>query len=671
MKAYVADFETTVPKPRKVEMDEDGEAVFENPEFDVSTRVWAWGVCEIGNVENFVYGTTIEGFMDWCKEENKQIYFHNLKFDGEFIIYHMLKNMRYCYSPTKPSKSFNTIISNTGQFYNIEVIFERKNKKYKKVEIFDSLKKLPFSVEKIGKDFGLAFEKVEVGEDFYTRFRPADHELTEEEITYLKGDVQTVAAALGIQFEQDMTHMTVGSDALNGFKKILGKGDKKLGRKLFERDFPILPINIDTDIRQAYRGGYVYVKEDCAGEDIGWGKVFDVNSLYPWAMRTCLLPYGMPLAFTGPYVQDDQYPIYIQRIKCTFRLKKDHLPMIQLKNNSRFIQTEYLKTSMDKLGNDEVEIVLTSVDLALFFEHYDVTVLEWGKGWKFKCATGMFDEYIDYWMHVKETSKGAIRALAKLMLNSLYGKFAKNPNVDMKMPYLNDEGAISYQLLEQDLSDPVYTAMGAFITAYAREKTIRTAQSIYDRFIYADTDSLHIIGDDVPDIEVHPTHLGAWKHEGDFTRARFLRAKTYIEEMDGVLHVTCAGMPENVKKLVTWENFQPGLSLEGKLMPFHVPGGIVLQPINFTLAGAAAEPDLFTLQKKWLKAFDIDVIKEGVHQHGYIQTIQKGQRYYGEYHEFSRSVKSKYFRKSGLPIDVFADLTGLDLNDLLEKLRGA
>jgi hypothetical protein len=649
MKSYVADFETTVEKD--------------------NTRVWAWGVCEIGNVENFIFGTTIDSFMDWCKDENKEIYFHNLKFDGEFIIYHLLKNMRYCYSPTKPSKSFNTIISSTGQFYNIEIIFERKNKKYKKVSIFDSYKKLPFTVEKIGKDFGLQFEKVKVAEDFYTRFRPIDHELTDEEITYLKGDVQTVAAALGIQFEQDMTRMTIGSDALNGFKKIMGKGDKKLGRKLFERDFPILPLNIDADIRQAYRGGYVYVKEEWAGKDIKMGKVFDVNSLYPWAMRTCLLPYGMPIAFTGPYVQDDLYPIYIQRIKCTFRLKKDHLPMIQLKNNSRFIQTEYLKTSVDQMGNDEVELVLTSVDMKLFFEHYDVNVIEWGKGWKFKCATGIFDEYIDFWMHVKETSTGAIRALAKLMLNSLYGKFAKNPDVTSKYPYLNEDGAVSYKLHQQEIDEPVYTAMGAFITAYAREKTIRTAQSIYDRFIYADTDSLHIMGDETPDIEVHKSHLGAWKHEGDFTRARFLRAKTYIEEMDGELHVTCAGMPDNVKKLVTWENFQPGLSLEGKLMPFHVPGGIVLHPINFTLAGAPDEPDYHKIFDRWVESIDGDPIKETVKLHGYIQSILKNERYFAEYQEFSRTVKAKYFRKRGLPIDVFADLAGLEINVLLEKLK--
>jgi hypothetical protein len=563
MKQYVADFETTVEKD--------------------NTRVWAWGFSEVGNVENFECGTNMLSFMAWCRKENKEIYFHNLKFDGEFIIYWLLTN-GFEWSQEKRDNTFNTIISSQGAFYQIEVIFEKRNKKYKKVVFLDSYKKLPFSVDKIGKDFGLGYTKIEVEEDFYTRHRPLDHQLTDTEIEYLKGDVQTIASALGIQFEQELNKMTIGSDALFNFKKSLGKGDKKTGQKQFERDFPILPLPVDGDIRQAYRGGYTFVKEVLAGKDIEEGKVFDVNSLYPWAMRYKLLPYGMPVYYLGEYEHDEFYPLYIQRLRCSFRLKEGYLPMIQIKHGGRFVGTEYLKTSKDKLGNDEVELVLTSVDLELFFEHYDVDVIEWKSGWKFKACEGLFNEYIDYWMKVKETSTGSIKAIAKLMLNSLYGKFAKNPDVTGKYPYLNEEGSVSYSMLDEDLSDPVYTAMGCFITAWARDKTIRTAQSVYDRFIYADTDSIHLLNSDPVTIDVHPSKLGAWKHEGDFTRARFIRAKTYIEEIDGELHVTCAGMPSNVKKEVTWDNFHVGLTLDGKLMPMHVPGGIVLQPIQFTIS---------------------------------------------------------------------------------------
>lgn len=64
-----------------------------------------------------------------------------------------------------------------------------------------------------------------------------------------------------------------------------------------------------------------------------------------------------------------------------------------------------------------------------------------------------------------------------------------------------------------------------------------------------------------------------------------------------------------------------------------------------------------------------DPIQEGVLEHGFIQSIQTNERHYAEYQAMSRSVKQKYFRRDGLPVDVFADLIGMDINELLEKLE--
>jgi hypothetical protein len=68
------------------------------------------------------------------------------------------------------------------------------------------------------------------------------------------------------------------------------------------------------------------------------------------------------------------------------------------------------------------------------------------------------------------------------MLNSLYGKFCSPLwMLQGKVPYLKEDGALAFQLGEDESKDPVYTAMGVFITSYARDYTIRTAQSVYDR----------------------------------------------------------------------------------------------------------------------------------------------------------------------------------------------
>ena len=90
--------------------------------------------------------------------------------------------------------------------------------------------------------------------------------------------------------------------------------------------------------------------------------------------------------------------------------------------------------------------------------------------------------------------------------------------------------------------------------------------------------SYFLIGTDIPDnLDISPTKLGAWKHESTFTRARFLKQKTYAEESDGKLTVTCAGMPYACHEHVTWENFHIGSVYDGKLKQKRVRGGVILE----------------------------------------------------------------------------------------------
>lgn len=133
------------------------------------------------------------------------------------------------------------------------------------------------------------------------------------------------------------------------------------------------------------------------------------------------MPIGEPIFYEGKYEYDKIYPLYIQMISCSFKIKKNKIPTIQIKNNrSIFKQNEYIETTNDEI----VCLVLTSVDLKLFLEHYDVFDLEYISGWKFKSMQGIFREYIEKWIEVKNqgtiTGNKGKRTLAKLMLNSLY-----------------------------------------------------------------------------------------------------------------------------------------------------------------------------------------------------------------------------------------------------------
>lgn len=542
---YTADFETTT---------------------DINDcRVWAWGICSIDTYD-FIYGNTIESFIEELKRYDKAtFYFHNLKFDAEFIIYYLLTH-GFTWTPGRKlkTKEFKTLISDMGQFYSMEVKLEENCK----IEFIDSLKILPFSVDSVAQAFKLPISKLKIN---YGKYREIGHELTEKEVEYLKHDCKIMAMALNHTFEQGDHKITAGANALHAYKSYVDN---------WKEMFPILSTSTHNDILCAYKGGFTYLHK--AG-DYKEGIVLDVNSLYPWAMRYNPFPYGKPIYFNGKYQNNPEYPLYIQQISCQFELKEGYIPTIQLKNNLSFMPVEYLKSS-----NDEIVIMtMTNIDLEIFMEHYDTYNLEYLQGYMFKAMEGMFNEYIDYYMSIKANSTGGIRTLAKLKMNSLYGKFATGLDVTGKHPEINEEtGAVKYVINEKETREPIYLPVGVFTTAYARRKTITSAQKVYDRFIYADTDSLHLIGHEIPEgLEIHESKLGAWKIESKFKKARYIKPKTYFEiASQGYKTILkCCGMPDNVKKSVNWNNFKVGFKSNKKLMPKHVPGGVVLVPSLFEI----------------------------------------------------------------------------------------
>lgn len=410
----------------------------------------------------------------------------------------------------------------------------------------------------------------------YNKEREKGYILTNEEREYIKNDVLIVAKALKTLFDDKLTKMTIGSNALSDFKEIITKSK-------FKHYFPPLDKTTDNDLRKSYKGGFTYLNPIYKEKDVGKGVVLDVNSLYPSVMYEKLLPFGEPVFFSGKYKEDKVYPLYIQMITCSFTIKKNKIPTIQIKNNKSFFRAnEYLENS----NNEIVCLVLTNIDLKLFLEQYNVEDLEYISGWKFKAIQGIFKNYIDKW--IKRKNQGTLeknlglRTRAKLMLNSLYGKFATSLEVQSKIPYIGEDEIIHYTLSEKEDKEGIYIPIGSFITSYAREKTIRTSQAIKDYsinkygkdlYIYSDTDSIHTllsIEELKQFCEIDDIKLGAWKHESNFTKARFIRQKCYIEEIDDLIQITCAGMPKQCYKYVNWNNFRTGFSCGGKLTFKHV-----------------------------------------------------------------------------------------------------
>lgn len=590
---------------------------FETTTDENDCRVWAYALCNVENPSEFIYGNSIDEFFEICQNylHNYKIWFHNLKFDSAYLLSYLLTH-DYTWiedKKDKADKTFTTLISDMGQIYSIVVYFKVDKKRHtNKVEFFDSLKLFPnFSVEKIAQAFDLPIRKLKLD---YNKYRPVGHELTEEEVDYIRNDVEIVARALNEMFSRGLTKMTIASNAIKNFR------DNFHG---FRKHYPLLSLDVDKDIRASYRGGFTYVNDKWKGKEVGKGIVLDVNSLYPSCQHSpYVLPEGQPCFFEGKYERDPLYPLYVQSLTCKFNIKPNKIPSIQIKNNLSFIPNEYVKSS----NEEYVTLTLTNPDLELFFEQYDVEVITYNGGWKFMSSIGNFDPYIDHWMEQKikagKEGNAPLKSISKLMLNSCYGKLGCSGEGRKKMPYL-DHGVLKFALLPKEERETLSVATASFITSYGRNRTIRTSQAIRDytlkkygedRYYYSDTDSCHagLTDEDLEElkdvIKVDDFQIGCWKKEGSFARAVFIRQKCYIEEIDGKVEVTVAGMPKYLAPLINFDNFKRGFTTEGmsiddmvkeakkngaseeeiekihhKLTYKYVKGGVILADTDFTI----------------------------------------------------------------------------------------
>ena len=153
-------------------------------------RVWLWGYVTLDNV--FTYGTGIDSFIDHVSTVKQTCYFHNLKFDGSFILDYLLNNGYEHTDERFPERGeFSTIIDSMGKFYQISVCFDNGTR----VNFLDSLKKLPMTVRQIAETYQLDEGK---GDIDYELTRPIGYSPTDAEVDYVRRDVTIVAQALSL-----------------------------------------------------------------------------------------------------------------------------------------------------------------------------------------------------------------------------------------------------------------------------------------------------------------------------------------------------------------------------------------------------------------------------------------------------------------------------------------
>lgn len=643
----MCDFETTVYKNQ------------------VNTEVWASACVELFTEEVKIFHSIGEQF-EYFKSLNQNIiaYYHNLKFDGSFWLSYLmvdlcfkqayeklvddnssLCNVRWLKEKEMPNNSFKYSISDMGQWYTIVI---KVNNHY--IEIRDSLKLLPFSVKKIGQSFGTKHKKLEME---YNGFRYAGCDISDTEKQYIANDVLVVKEALEIMFTEGHNKLTIGSCCLEEYKKIIGKDDYQTffpsltDFKLDEKEHKY--NTADKWIRKSYKGGWCYLVKGKENKIKTNGTTADVNSLYPSMMSSesgNYYPVGNPVFWSGNFIPAEALKrnrYYFVRIKTRFYLKQDYLPFIQIKSNYLYKGTEALESSdvydkntgkyyshyYDKSGtlhDTRVELTLTMTDFNLIKEHYELIDFEILDGCWFYSEIGLFDDYIEKYKKIKLESTGALRELAKLFLNNLYGKLASSEDSSFKVAIVKENKAIGFMSVPANDKQAGFIAVGSAITSYARNFTIRAAQKNYHGklnrgFIYADTDSIHcdLKPEEIVGIKVHDKNFCCWKLESCWDEAIFTRQKTYIEHIthenlkpieEPYYNIKCAGMPQKCKDLFiksmtsyepkegdkyteeelnfiktkrTMKDFKIGIKIPGKLLPKRIRGGVLLTETTYEM----------------------------------------------------------------------------------------
>ena len=558
---YCCDFETTSLKQYELEG---------------CTRVYLYKIVDLKTGKKEHYGVNIEDFIQYIFTDKDilKVYFHNLSFDGAFIIYYLLSNKwKYQDEIKEPTKdpTFSSIIDNFGSVYELTL-----SKDERLIKFNCSYKLTGLSIKELGKLVGL--DKLNETHDYeeFKNYKNID-EVSEEELSYITNDVEIMRQAVIKCYELGIRGITKSSACYKLWKNIEWS-------KIKDQIINEYPEEVEHIVNASYRGGITMVNKIHQGKTLYDLRNYDVNSLYPSVMYK-----KMPIG-EYKYEKDESklpqnydlrlYDIYIEKAK----VLKGYIPFIPVTKG--FIW----KDSYDyPYQVEEIELCLWEDEFELFKTYYESDYKILGVvGWKSK--ERLFDEYLETFKRIKENAPNPSpeRTFAKGCMNSLYGKFAQTKSRVSKRPMLVN-GEVEYELYTNESKGSYDRKIASIITSYARCVLIKAINKDPKRFVYCDTDSIYILGDYDYDIPVDAKKLGFWKYEHSYYKFKALKAKCYISiikggEEDGDIHSAISGLPKEVQNTIKFDEFKDGLTLvDVKRQQCRVKGGIVIVKRPFTI----------------------------------------------------------------------------------------
>ena len=410
-----------------------------------------------------------------------------------------------------------------------------KNKRGKKVIMRDSWALWPGTLKNLAESFCPELSKHEID---VANFDPANP----VHVAYARRDVEILLCALPRLFallHRDFGVQPSGTTAGTALKAWQSKipagtyfnGSTHNARELY--------------IRSAYYGGLVFLTDTNIVED---AITVDRNSSYPASMCEFGVPGGT--CYQTKEFQNDHMAIYTVRVRAPAGLV---IPILPARNESgamRWFRGEFTTTVTNR------ELV--------FAANNGYEILEIIEGIAWEETIFPFNEIVERCKAVRKEFERAPdqvaapeNTLAKLMQNSIYGKFgsrrerlrvfaehnATDADFEGAEPYGGDgEWYIKKEFDEDMLCKPEWSV---FITAHARLSLLQNAYSCgVENVIYGDTDSLTIRRGFEGSVDIGGDY-GQWKVEKEWTQFRAIAPKVYSGVLKSGKRVAAAkGLPK-------------------------------------------------------------------------------------------------------------------------------
>lgn len=485
---------------------------------------------------------TVKEMLTELRDNNvDRCYYHNLRFDESYITSEIMQ----CGGIYDLGDGWDAVVSSRlmgrqGVLYSTHLSFigprdpRTHRHMHRACVLMDSAKIWNTPLRKLGESFG-----IKKGEEALTVGCDAKVE------EYCLQDCRILMTAMLWYFDKvkeiaaiDYGFMTSASTAYHlGMYSI----QQSLGTEAVKRMFPDCTVEngFPVWLREGYKGATPLFDRSMKGKLLGTVDVYDFNSHYPTQMITKPLPVGKPVSIEAEGFDPDRTDIlWIARMKLSATVKEGHRGTFM---NKHVKNGETLATVIDNYTGEDYE-VLTSVDWGMLKRDYDIHAMQTLEVIGFHSRTGVFKDFLGYWYNIKCTSpkNSAMKAFAKLIINSFYGKFGTNPEREDCYYELNENDCLRVKTKAETVVDdhPLYLPFAMFVTSYGRDVISRVCNALgWDHVVYTDTDSVHVYNLSEADaikafatvgVKVDDNELGALKHESSSPYGIYIRAKGYV-----------------------------------------------------------------------------------------------------------------------------------------------